>query len=268
MCGIFGFVLRKPLSMNKVFKVLEKLETSKYEFEEQPVGGYGAGIALMLPDGNVISEKVGKTADSPAGQLEQIIKKMTLMDAKLTSATVLLGHVRFPSPENGSTVKFKEAAQPYVEHFEKDLTVVSAHNGRVENYEELKSQLKTHVFESQKIGLIDSEVVPHYFGEMINELENSDAAAYELLAAIKGPNACALLQIDQENAFLHLIHKGKSRGLIVWTNKKGEVIFCSRPEPVDDELKSLLNVGKFQRKITINPGEDAGLKLSFPAVFT
>lgn len=261
MCGIFGFYLKKPLSMTKVFDVLKKLETSRYPDEAQPVGGYGAGVAVMLKDGDVISEKVGKNQDSPVAELAELVKP------KLKNAQVLLGHVRFPSPQYVGTVKFKEAAQPYVENFEKDLTIVCVHNGNVENYKELQSKLKTHVFESEKIGLIDSEVVPHYFGEMLNELESTNAAVYELLCALKGSSAAALLQVDAENAFLHLIHKGSARGLIVWANGKGEVIFCSRLEPVQEELSDLLEKGKFKEKIVINWNEEAGLKLSFPIVF-
>ncbi len=267
MCGIFGFILKKPITMNKVFKILKKLETSKYLDESHPVGGYGAGIAVMLSDGDVISEKVGKTADSPVAQLEEIIKNKTIMNAKLADASVLLGHVRFPSPENMGTTKYKEAAQPYVEHFETELTIVSTHNGNVENSKELKSKLKTHVFESEKTGFIDSEVIPHYFGEMLNEQEDTNAAVYELLSALKGSNVAALLQIDEDDALLHLIYRGKARGLTVWTNDKGEVIFCSRSEPVEEELKELLAVGKFKEKVVINRKEDAGLKLSFPAIF-
>ncbi len=261
MCGIFGFILRKPLSMTKVFQVLKELEASQYPEELQPVGGYGAGVAVMLSDGNIISEKVGKTADSPATQLEEILKP------RFKDASVLLAHVRFPSPDLMGTVKFKEAAQPYVENFEPKLTIVSVHNGTVENCVALKAKLKTHVFESEKVGFVDSEVIPHYFGELLNETENVTSAVYELLCSLKGSNVAALLQVDEENAFLHLVYKGAARGLVVWTNDRHEVIFCSRPEPVQDELKSLLAVGKFKEKIVINWREDAGLKLSFPATF-
>ena len=261
MCGIFGFILRKPLSMTKVFQVLKKLEVSQYPGESQPVGGYGAGVAVMLKDGDIIAEKVGKTADSPVAQLAEAVK------AKLTDASVLLAHVRFPSQDLLGTVRFREAAQPYVEHFEPELTIVSVHNGKVENCAELKAKLKTHVFESEKVGFVDSEVIPHYFGEMLNETENMDAAVYELLSSLKGSNVAALLQVDAENAFMHLIHKGKTRGLTVWTNDRNEVIFCSRPEPVEEVLKTLLAVGKFKEKVSIKWQEDAGLKLSFPATF-
>ena len=262
VCGIFGFVLKKPLSMTKVFAILEKLEVSQYPSEQLPVGGYGAGVAVMLDDGGVISEKVGKNADSPAGQLAQIMKP------RISQARVLIGHVRHPSLEFMDTVKFKEAAQPYVENFEPELTIVSAHNGRVENYMELKAKLKAHVFESEKIRLIDSEVIPHYFGALLNETEDAVQAAHKLLDSLKGKTvgSIALLQLDSENQILHLLHKGWSRGLTIWANDKGEVIFCTRPEPVLEELKETLDRGNFKEKAVIKPREEAEINLSFPLV--
>ena len=262
MCGIFGFVLKKPLSMTKVFAILEKLEVSQYPGEQLPVGGYGAGVAIMLDDGGVISEKVGKNADSPSGQLAQILKP------RISQARVLIGHVRYPSLEFMDTVKFKEAAQPYVESFEPELTIVSAHNGRVENYMELKAKLDAHVFESEKVRLIDSEVIPHCFGALLNETEDAGQAAHKLLDSLKGKTvgSIALLQLDSENQILHLLHKGWSRGLTIWANDKGEVIFCTRPEPVLEELKETLDRGNFKEKAVIKLREEAEINLSFPLV--
>ena len=259
MCGIFGFILKKPISMAKVMKVMQKLEVSKYPDENLPVGGYGAGVAVLLDDGGVLSEKVGKNAGSPVAQLAEVLKP------RLSEARVLVGHVRYPSLEFMDTVKFKEAAQPYVENFEPELTIVSAHNGRVENYLELKAKLKEHVFESEKTRLIDSEVIPHYFGALLDELE-TDAAVHQLLDALKGKTvgSLAILQLDEEEQVLHLLHKGWSRGLTVWTNDKDEVIFCTRPEPVLEELKETLSRRNFKEKAVIKPREEAELKLSFP----
>ena len=261
MCGIFGFVLKKPVYMPKVFKVLQKLEVSQYPGEPRPVGGYGAGIAVLLNDGSILSEKVGKAADSPAAHLAEI------MMPKLSDASVLIGHVRFPGAEFMDTAPLKEAAQPYVEHFEPELTIVSAHNGRVENYKELKERLKEHVFESEKAGFVDSEIIPHYFSELINETENADEALYRLFCTLQGSNAISMFHVDEENAFLHLVHKGKTRGLTVWANEKNEVIFCSRPEPVIAEFDRMLARDKFKEKVSIKWREDAGLKLSFPITF-
>jgi len=258
MCGIFGFALRKPVRASRVFKVLQKLEVSQYQGEPRPVGGYGAGVAVLLDDGSILSEKVGKTVDSPAGELAEAMK------AKLNEASVLISHVRFPSSEFMDTAKFKEAAQPFVEHFEPELTIVSAHNGRVENYMELRKKLGSHVFESEKVGLVDSEVIPHYFGEILRETEDVDQALYELFCTLKGSNSVGMLHVNEENAFLHFVHKGKTRGLTVWANDKNEVVFCSRPEPVIEEMGELLTRGKFSEKVSIKWREDAGLKLTFP----
>jgi glucosamine 6-phosphate synthetase-like amidotransferase/phosphosugar isomerase protein len=261
MCGIFGFMLKKPISMNKVVKVLKKLELSKYPNDKTPVGGYGAGIAVMLDDGGIVSEKVGKNVNSPVTELAEKILKLQLSEAR-----VLISHVRNPSSEFLDTVHYKEASQPYVENFEPELTIVSAHNGRITNYMELKAKLKEHVFESEKTRLIDSEVIPHYFGELLDEGLETDAAVQQLLCALEGPmvGSLAMLQLDEEEQILHLLHKGWSRGLTVWANAKGEVIFCSRPEPVMEELKETLVKGEFKEKAVIKLRENATLKLSFP----
>lgn len=261
MCGIFGFILKKPVHTPMIFNVLKKLEVSQYPGETKPVGGYGAGVAVMLSDGNIISEKVGSVDGSPAAHLAKI------MEPQLSDVSVLIGHVRYPSPEFMEAAQFKETAQPYVGQFEPELTIVSAHNGKVENYEELKERMKEHVFESEKVGFVDSEIIPHYFSELINETESADEALYRLFCTLKGSNAISMFQVDTENAFLHLIHKGKTRGLTVWTNEKNEVIFCSRPEPVTEEFEKLLMRERFKEKISIKWREDAGVKLSFPITF-
>jgi glucosamine 6-phosphate synthetase-like amidotransferase/phosphosugar isomerase protein len=261
MCGIFGFVLKNPVHTPLVSRILQKLEVSQYPGETKPVGGYGAGVAIMLNDGSILLEKVGKTAGSPAAHLAKII------EPKFPDVSVLLAHVRYPNPEFREAAQFKETAQPYVGQFEPELAIASAHNGTVANYKELKKRMKEHVFESEKAGFVDSEIIPHYFSELVNETENADDALYRLFCTLEGSNAISMFHVDKENAFLHLVHKGKTRGLTVWTNKKNEVIFCSRPEPVMEEFERLLMRDRFKPKISIKWHEDAGVKLSFPISF-
>jgi glucosamine 6-phosphate synthetase-like amidotransferase/phosphosugar isomerase protein len=258
MCGIFGFALKKPVQLARVFRLLEKLEVHQYPQEPRPVGGYGAGAAILLNDGSVLFEKVGKVDNSPVKQLAKIF------DVKLNEASVLLGHVRMPSPEFMESSGFKETTQPYVVEFEPNLTIVSVHNGKVENYEELREKLgKEHVFESEKVQLIDSEVIPHYFEELLNEIENVDKALDTLFHVLQGSNAIVMLQIDEENTFLHIIHKGKTRGLTVWTNEQREIMFCSRKEPVIADFERILADGGFAEKVSIPWREQKDLKLSF-----
>jgi len=256
MCGIFGFALKTPLAMARVFRVLEKLEVHQYPEEPLPLGGYGAGVALLLEDGNVLVKKVGKVGDSPARELAETME--------VGKASVLISHVRMPSPEFMKTAKYRETAQPYVVQREPELTVVSVHNGKVENYREIRKMLgSAHVFESEKFELIDSEVLPHFFEETLSEKENVKEALYSFFCTLQGSSAIAMLQLGEEDSFLHLIHKGKTRGLTVWANDRNEVVFCSRKEVLTGELGSLLSRGRFKEKISIAYREEAGLVLSY-----
>ena len=241
--------------MEKVFRILQKLEVHQLPQEPSPLGGYGAGVAILLDDGSVLVKKVGKIDESPAQLLPGIVK--------IKKATVLLGHVRMPSPEFMNTAKFSETAQPYVVERNPELTVASVHNGKMENYREVRSKLGSgHVFESEKHELVDSEVIPHFFEEMISEKEDASQALYEYFCAIKGSNTAAILQVGEENSFIHLVHKGKTRGLTVWTNEKDEIIFCSRKVPLIEEFGTILKKSDFREKAFIGSHEEAGLVLS------
>jgi glucosamine 6-phosphate synthetase-like amidotransferase/phosphosugar isomerase protein len=255
VCGIFGFSMMRPVSMDRVFRILKKLEVHRLPQESMPLGGYGVGVAILLDDGTVLVEKVGKIAESPAELLPRMVK--------LKEASVLLGHVRMPSPEFMNTAKFRETAQPYAIKRNPELTVASVHNGKMENYRETRSKLGAgHVFESEKHELVDSEVIPHFFEEMLSEREDTSQVLYECFCALKGSNTAAILQVGEEDSFIHLVHKGKTRGLTVWSNKKDELFFCSRKTPLIEEFGTILTKGDFREKVFIGYHEEAGLVLS------
>ncbi|MDH5482145.1 MAG: hypothetical protein OEY22_04600 [Candidatus Bathyarchaeota archaeon] len=257
MCGVFGFALTESIPMTKVLKVLEKLEVHQYPHELKPVGGYGAGLAVLKDDGTIVLEKVGRIDEFPARCLSEIVK--------VREAAVLVGHVRMPSPQFMDTARFKGTAQPYVTKCYKGLTVVSIHNGSVTNYEEIRKKLGvTHVLESEEVEFIDSEAIPHIFEDLLEEKQDFDEALYSLFCTLQGSSAISLLQVNNGSAFLHFIHKGKTRGLTIWTNEQNELIFCSRKEPLIGEFSDIFSRGKFKERISIAYREDVGLKLSYP----
>lgn len=260
MCGIFGFVLKEPVQIATVFELLKKLEVHRYPQEQKPVGGYGAGVAIIKGCGEVFLEKIGKVNGSPAEQLARTVC--------FPEASVLIAHVRMPSEKFMTTASSVETAQPYVAKCFPNLTVVSAHNGYVTNYVMIRERLHArHVFESEKVELVDSEVVPHLFEELLMEKKDANEALNGLFSALEGPNTVSLLQIGDGGLFLHFIHKGKTRGLKVWVNSQNEVVFCSRKEPLMEEFGELLANGGFREKVSIPYNEDANLKLSLPIAF-
>jgi glucosamine 6-phosphate synthetase-like amidotransferase/phosphosugar isomerase protein len=256
LCGIFGFALEKPVEMAHVFKVLHRLEGHQYPNEPKPVGGYGAGIASITSSGKVNLEKVGKAEGSPVERLSRV--------CRITQASVLVGHVRMPSPNFMETAHFKETAQPYMAQCSSGLSIVSAHNGYVANYEAIRARLgEKHVFESERVGLIDSEVIPHLFEELLDTEKNPNKALDKLFSTIEGSNTISLLQVEDKRLLLHFVHKGKTRGLHIWRNERGEVVFCSRREPVDECFGHMLNQGKFKGYMSIPYGEERSFKTAF-----
>jgi glucosamine 6-phosphate synthetase-like amidotransferase/phosphosugar isomerase protein len=253
MCGIFGFALKRHAPMAKVFRVLQKMEVHQYPQEAKPLGGYGAGIAILKKDGSVLLEKVGKCCDaSPAKCLSKTVN--------INEASVLIGHVRMPSSQFMETAKFKETAQPYVAQCFAGSTIVSVHNGNVTNYEIIREKLGAkHAFESEKIELIDSEVIPHLFEELLIEKANPSEALFD---ALEGSNTLSILQIEKRRSLLHFVHKGKTRGLTIWKNDDEEVVFCSRKEPLMETFGDMLSKGGFKEQVSISYGEDGNLKMS------
>jgi hypothetical protein len=83
LCGIFGFILKKPTKVANVFRILQRLEKHQYPNEPKPVGGYGAGIVVLASSGKVLIKKVGRINGSPAEHLPKV--------CKFNAASVLLG---------------------------------------------------------------------------------------------------------------------------------------------------------------------------------
>jgi glucosamine 6-phosphate synthetase-like amidotransferase/phosphosugar isomerase protein len=243
--------------MAKVFEVLSRLEVHQYPSETKPIGGFGAGVAVLTDKGEVVVEKVGKVAGSPAGHLSGMVK--------FGGARVVVGHVRYPSPQFMETARFRETSQPYVAGCRSGLRVVSVHNGFVENYLQIRERLgRGHVFESDRVGFVDSEIVPHFFEHLLGEKSTVDEALDEFFSGIEGSSSLGLLHVAGERVFLHLVHKGKTRGLTVWANDRNEMVFCSRKEPLAGVFDDVLKQGKFREKVSIGWQEDANMKVSFP----
>lgn len=256
VCGIFGFALARPVLLSEVFGVLARLETHRYSNEETTVGGYGAGITI-LKGGKLLTQKAGRTGDaSPVQDLRKLMEAV--------EASVLISHVRMPSPQFMDDARFRETAQPYAADCAEGVSVASAHNGYVENYLALRERLgRTHVLESEKVELIDSEVIPHCFEEALKANADVEEAVHSLYAMLEGRMAIALLQTGRKRDFLHFLHKGQTRGLHVWTNNDGEIIFISRKETLTPYFEALLSEGRFNQTVAVAWREEKNIKLSY-----
>src|SRR3990167_5198846 len=135
MCGIFGYIGTKSNAGSLVISGLKNLEYRGYD---------SWGVAMRLEDGSIYSDKeIGKIG---AVKAENYSMKSGLA----------IAHSRWAT--HGGVTKIN--AHP---HFSCDGSIAVVHNGIIENYEELREELKAkkHIFKSAT----DTEIIPHLIEE-------------------------------------------------------------------------------------------------------
>lgn len=263
MCGIFGYFCRSQVTMQRVLELLQILEVHQYEGETTLVGGHGAGVSFLDEPSKMVVYKVGKTNCSPTRDLSKIRE-----DAQ-SKSRIVLGHVRRASPDLIDTVKYAEAAQPYKVNCLDLLEIISAHNGKVENYKRIRMDLsKEHSFQSETVKLVDSEVIPHLFEEKFMMYFDEVEARKRTFEAMKGNNTVVLITRLEGKGRLHILHTGSTRGMHVWKNGKGEIILCSREEILQQVFGDILREGDFEKVLTIKWKEKKEVQQTYDLVNT
>jgi glucosamine--fructose-6-phosphate aminotransferase (isomerizing) len=193
VCGIFGYIGERNDAGSIVVKGLKNLEYRGYD---------SWGVAMRLKDGSLRVEKeVGKIgAIKPEAFNEE--------------SSLAVAHSRWAT-HGGVT---RENAHP---HFSCDESIAVVHNGIIENFEELRSELKTkgHTFKSET----DTEVIPHLIEEELKvkgmTLEQATRAACR-----KFHGRYAILAFDKNSQSLVAARTGSP--LIVGVGK-GEFFIAS-----------------------------------------
>lgn len=189
MCGIVGFAGNIDGS-RLIVQGLKNLEYRGYD---------SWGLALKHSRGIFVKKKVGKIAEFDAD-------KSGLPESKLG-----LGHTRWST--HGAVTEIN--AHP---HFSCNKKIAVVHNGIIENFQELKSELKRkgHKFKSQT----DSEVVPHLIEEEMKKQKNARKAFLSALKKLRG-NFALLALVSGEN---ELFAARKDSPLIIGLSDNGNFI--------------------------------------------
>ena len=161
MCGIFGYIGEKD-AIPILIEGLRKLEYRGYD---------SSGIAVISNKKLHLEKSVGKIVD-----LEKAVAEGK------RRAHAGLGHTRWATHGQPS----KENAHP---HLDCTGSIALVHNGIIENYEELKSDLcaKGHIFRSQT----DTEVIVHLIEENIGR--GPENAVKLALKKLKGSYAIGVI---------------------------------------------------------------------------
>lgn len=249
MCGILGYIGSIPISIDSCLDILKALEVEQLPIESSPIGGHGAGL-LIYHDGELLLKKVGGDSFSPVDMLRSMIYE----GWRVNFSRIVFGHVRRASEVFKHTIPFKECTQPYVVNCHGKFTIVSVHNGFLKNYMDLKGKFKLkHKFESESISLIDSEIFPHLLEELILDYGDGFETVKILFDMIEGNNTVAMIVFFNNHISTYIVHKGLTRGLTVWRNNEGHILFSSRSYIIDKFAKNFLHENNFAIQTIIKP---------------
>jgi glucosamine--fructose-6-phosphate aminotransferase (isomerizing) len=230
MCGIFGCVLKEGNAAPLIHSSLKRLEYRGYD---------SVGIAT-LNDGKIQIKK-------DQGKIDDVHKILNLDDML---GPIGVGHTRWAT--HGAPLKVNS-------HPHTDCTgeIVVVHNGIIENFLELKSELENlgHRFVSKT----DTEVMPHLIEETLkqNPQLSFQQAIQEALRRIQGSYAFAIMSTREPDK---IICARNESPLVLGINHKG--VFCASDIPAflevtnkavlinDGELVVLTNKGYEIKKIS------------------
>ncbi|MCH1465365.1 MAG: glutamine--fructose-6-phosphate transaminase (isomerizing) [Alphaproteobacteria bacterium] len=162
MCGIVGYI-GEGQAADIILDALKRLEYRGYD---------SSGIATLEQNALHLTRAVGKLSHLEAA-----------LQSKPQAGQIGIGHTRWAT-HGGVT---EANAHPHVA----GNKVAIVHNGIIENYAELKTELqaKGHEFSSQT----DSEVLAHLFLDALGQGQTGSAAMQAVLAKIKGAFALAVM---------------------------------------------------------------------------
>jgi len=185
MCGIIGYCGQKP-AVPIVIEALKRLEYRGYD---------SAGVA-SLSDGRILIEK-------DAGKVDEVIQKHNL---ESLPGNIAIGHTRWAT--HGGVTQLN--AHP---HSDCGGRVAVAHNGIVENNQQLRAELtqKGHAFISQT----DTEVIPHLIEEELKSGCSLEQAVLNIIPKLEG--SYAFLVMAPENPG-KIVGARRSNPLIVGIN--------------------------------------------------
>jgi glucosamine--fructose-6-phosphate aminotransferase (isomerizing) len=173
MCGIVGYVGNKQV-VPLIIDGLRKLEYRGYD---------SAGIAVVDESHQL---KI-RRAEGKLRNLEEVLRQKPL------DGTYGVGHTRWATHGRPT----EENAHP---HRDCSGRVVVVHNGIIENYLELKDDLrkKDHNFVTET----DTEIVAHLIEEHLKQGNNFEQAVREAVGELRGIFALSMLSADEPDTVI------------------------------------------------------------------
>jgi glucosamine--fructose-6-phosphate aminotransferase (isomerizing) len=208
MCGIVGYVgPRQAASI--VVEGLKRLEYRGYD---------SAGVAVLQDGCIAMRRSVGK-----------LVNLVNLLEAEPLNGHIGIGHTRWAT-HGGVT---EANAHP---HTDCQGEIIVVQNGIVENYVELKEELRAegHVFRSQT----DTEVISHLVEKYYKQEGDLVTAVRQALNRIKGFNAIVVMSSHEPDKLV-AARLGNAGGIVIGQGE-GEMLLASDMPALLDHTQRMI----------------------------
>ncbi|MFX0075141.1 MAG: glutamine--fructose-6-phosphate transaminase (isomerizing) [Candidatus Hermodarchaeota archaeon] len=227
MCGIFGIITNQNLSIGDI--ALEGIKRLEYR-------GYDScGIVVQFENQLIIKKDAGK--------IDEIHRKIKLNEFP-NGAKLALAHTRWAT--HGPPTKIN--SHPHLDCTNKIAVI---HNGILENFIELKDELKTkgHTFISET----DTEVISHLIEEYMNSQLDFKTAVSKAVIRCAGAYGIAICHADYPDEFIVV----RKESPIVIGIDEGNTSYCASDIPaflpytqscyiMDDDEMAVLKAGSVE----------------------
>src|SRR5580765_8485522 len=173
MCGIVGYVGNKQV-VPLIIDGLRKLEYRGYD---------SAGIAVVN-EGHLLEIR---RAEGKLRNLEEVIRLSPL------DGTYGVGHTRWATHGRPT----EENAHP---HRDRTGRIVVVHNGIIENYLQLKEQLRKT--DHQFVTETDTEIIAHLIEEYLKEDHNFENSVRRAMLDLRGIFALSIINADEPDTII------------------------------------------------------------------
>jgi len=223
MCGIVGYIGKQNRAAEIVLDGLTALEYRGYD---------SAGIALMNGNAMQLYKQAGRV---------QGLKDLMATDTTFKNTAVAIGHTRWathgiPSVKN---------AHP---HHNAHQSIMVAHNGIIENYQEIKDKLAAtgYVFTSET----DTEVIPHLIDYYFMRLNSFQEAIEATLRDLRGAYALLVMSsLEPDKLYAARL----SSPLVIGVLSSGAII-ASDPSAFVGRTKKVVYLDDYELAIVDSSG--------------